>query len=547
VESTLPIRVASHIHRNRHGTFYFRFVIPVDLRDTARRREMRFSLQTEQRHQAIDFALPMIAALPLLVADLRRMASENEHPQEDYFAKWREQMFVNAGLRGQINALKHDLWLREEVMSKMLDSMVTKDKAKQVAKLMHERGRLRGKDELEQAVVFPPPPDKTPLFSELLEAYLKGLNYRADGGRKKPPTPKTFAAYRADMAPFITIMGDVRIGYIDREVAGEYFSILKRLPANLNRKKEFKDKTISELLTLKAEPQSETNVSKKMERISTMFGWALEEKKRWGIDSNPFAGYGQADKKKPKRRPFTLDEVRSLLQHDCFTSRTFFSSYAYWLIPLGMFTGARLGELCQLELKDFVTVEGIDCIDINDEEETARLERVGELPEHPDARKKRVKTYNAKRLVPIHPELIRIGLLRHVGQLRQAGHTRLFTDLNHERRDGPGHAASNWFQRFRAHVGITEKQTTVFHSFRHLFITNILDAEVSPHMLAPIVGHEAELVTGQVYWNKRDATKRQPTVNTFTLPEDILAMIPNMEDVTIKPSRGPRKRVTSPV
>lgn len=144
--------------------------------------------------------------------------------------------------------------------------------------------------------------------------------------------------------------------------------------------------------------------------------------------------------------------------------------------------------------------------------------------------------------MPIHPELIRIGLLRHVERLRQAGHTRLFPELNHERRDGPGHAASNWFQRLRASVGITEKQTTVFHSFRHLFITNILDAGVSPHMLAPIVGHEAELVTGQVYWNKRDSSKRQPTVNTFKLPEDVLALIPCIEDAAIKRSPGPRTR-----
>lgn len=252
----MPIRVASHIHRNRHGTFYFRFVIPAELRHTAKRRELRFSLQTERRHQAIDFALPMIAALPLLVADLRRMASENEQPSDDYFAKWREQMFVNSGLRGELRALKRELSAQEELMS----TMVTQAQAR----ALHERGRLLGKDQLEQAVAFPPPPDKTPLFSELLEAYLKGLTYRAEGGSKKPPTPKTFAAYRADMMPFITVMGDRRIGYIDREVAGEYFAILKRLPANLNRKKEFKDKTVQELLALNAEPQSETNVSKKM-------------------------------------------------------------------------------------------------------------------------------------------------------------------------------------------------------------------------------------------------------------------------------------------
>jgi hypothetical protein len=89
-------------------------------------------------------------------------------------------------------------------------------------------------------------------------------------------------------------------------------------------------------------------------------------------------------------------------------------------------------------------------------------------------------------------------------------------------------------------VGITNKQESVFHSFRHLFITNVLDASVPPHMLAPIVGHEAELITGQVYWNKKDATKRLPAVQAFALPDDISQMFPCIEEVKFIAPRGPR-------
>lgn len=159
---------------------------------------------------------------------------------------------------------------------------------------------------------------------------------------------------------------------------------------------------------------------------------------------------------------------------------------------------ALVGELCQLDIKDFVQVDGIPCFDINDIDAIEIDEATG----------KRVKTINAKRLVPIHSELIRLGLLRFVEAKRQLQEPHLFPELSRIRQDGPAQAASNWFQRFRAKVGLTTKQATVFHSFRHGFITSILDAGVSPHMLAPIVGHEADLVTGQVYWNKRDATAR---------------------------------------
>jgi integrase len=144
----------------------------------------------------------------------------------------------------------------------------------------------------------------------------------------------------------------------------------------------------------------------------------------------------------------------------------------------------------------------------------------------------------AKRLVPIHSALIEIGLLRYVDKLRQQGQQHLFPELSRTRRDGPAHAASNWFQRFRDKVGITTKQETVFHSFRHLFITNILDSEVSPNMLAPIVGHEAELITGKVYWNKKDATKRKPTVEVFKLPVDVKNLIPRIEDIAFSAPRS---------
>jgi integrase len=121
--------------------------------------------------------------------------------------------------------------------------------------------------------------------------------------------------------------------------------------------------------------------------------------------------------------------------------------------------------------------------------------------------------------------------------LREEGEQHLFPELSRTRRDGPAHAASNWFQEFRKDVGINAKQETVFHSFRHLFITRILDAGVSPHMLAPIVGHEAELITSKVYWNKRDAAKRQPTVEAFALPDEITELFPTLEQVTFSKAR----------
>lgn len=523
----MSFSVPSHLYRNRHGTFYFRFIIPKDLQAPVGRCELRFSMGTEERQAAIIHALPLISDLPRLIGSLRRMADTNESPPQDYFKLWRVQVLENARLRMDIHALKDEI----EDQRYQMAGMVNRTAARNVVKRAFTTGQLKGKQELEQRLVFPWPPENTRLFSELLAAYIRSFSFRAKGGAKKPPGAKTLDGYEKDIGVFITVMGDVHIGAIDRDLAGQYFNVLRQLPANISRKAEYKGKTIPELLALKAPPQSEYNASKKMERPSGMFKWALLEKRKWGIDANPFEGFGQSGDNATKRRPFTQDELQTLLTHPDFVQRQFKNSYAFWLIPMAMFTGARLGELAQLDIKDFVVVDGIDCIDVNDIE-------ASEFEQVEGGRRKRVKTKNAKRLVPIHSELIRLGLLRYVQTMREKKQAYLFPELSRTRRDGPAQAASNWFQRFRARVGLTAKQETVFHSFRHGFITTLLDAGVTPYLVAPIVGHEGELITGKIYWNTKDATKRKPIVESFVQPKKVLGLIPSVEDVTFVARRS---------
>jgi integrase len=83
------------------------------------------------------------------------------------------------------------------------------------------------------------------------------------------------------------------------------------------------------------------------------------------------------------------------------------------LMPLGLLTGARLGELCQLYLSDFEEHNGVHCINVTDDDEGQR-----------------VKNANAKRLVLIRDKLIELGLLRYVQALRRRGETWLFPELS---------------------------------------------------------------------------------------------------------------------
>jgi integrase len=99
--------------------------------------------------------------------------------------------------------------------------------------------------------------------------------------------------------------------------------------------------------------------------------------------------------------------------------------------------------------------------------------------------------------------------------------------------EGYGKMPSRWFSRFKERCGIMEKHTKVFHSFRHTFISTLLDDEVPENAIAPIVGHDGKLITGQVYWNVRDAVKRKPTVEKFQPHPDVWQLVPKFEDVEI--------------
>lgn len=536
----MSIKTPSRLYR-RPGSncFHWRASIPHDLLALTKQTEIRLSLYEECRADAIAKAHSLSADLPRLFSELRRRTHmPNESLPKNYFQLWRDTILENSKLRRRIEMLEQqnaDLEADAFELRKQVSGMVDREKAGAALKQAHAIGQLRGHENLAELLVFPWPADKTRPISELGKAYIASFDSRLTQGKKKPPSPKAREKYEKDIALFITVMGDVRIGAIDNELAGQYCQLLKQLPPNMNRDPRFREKGISEILSMNPKPQSEVTISGKMTTMSTMFKWALTEKRKWGIDANPFMGFALDESKAAVRRPFTHDELTALLNHPTFKTRKFRTTYGFWLLPLGIFTGARLGEICQLDLKDFVEVDGIPCIDINDIEAQVEAEDEGE-----GRRKKRLKTKNAKRLVPIHPYLIEIGILRYVQTLRDSGEKYLFPELSRNRRDGPAHAASNWFQKFRARAGITIKQETVFHSFRHLFITNLLDQGIPPHMVAPICGHERDLITGKVYWNVKDATKRKPTVEAFALPTDLLAMIPHVEDVTLPRARAKR-------
>ncbi|WP_096704564.1 hypothetical protein [Magnetospirillum sp. 15-1] len=93
------------------------------------------------------------------------------------------------------------------------------------------------------------------------------------------------------------------------------------------------------------------------------------------------------------------------------------NSMNFWLPWIGLYTGARRGEIAQLTPHDIRPYAGVECFYIE------TLEENGAISE------KTVKTDASKRVVPVHSELIELGLLDFRDRATGNKNGKLFSEL----------------------------------------------------------------------------------------------------------------------
>jgi integrase len=195
--------------------------------------------------------------------------------------------------------------------------------------------------------------------------------------------------------------------------------------------------------------------------------------------ADPFSNM-RLDEEEPNREPWQLEELKVLFGSPVFAEGVRPTAgrgeAAYWLPLLALFTGARLGELAPLTIADVTADEatGISTIKVTEDLEQGR----------------RLKNVGSRRVVPIHPELVRLGFLRFVEDVRQGGGSkaRIFPLLTPGPKGGLGEAWSKWFGRYIRGLGITNR-ASVFHSFRHSFKDALRAAGVSEDVNDALTGH----------------------------------------------------------
>lgn len=493
----MAFRLPSHLHRARSGVLHFRIAVPPDIRQHFTVREIYRSLRTSSVREATPTAQTLSHAVKRLFFELR---------SESMLDKKKTLKGPVSGLEiGLIPEISFDEFMRPKLKLIPEPGDTPEDRIQAQVEFLRATGFAGAGGQLGADT---PPKKHSPLLSELIE------DFKRDRLAAKRWTPKTLDENLAIYKLCIEIIGDIPISEIGEDQALMYFETLQKLPQNMNKIPEYRGKSISEIIALNPPPMATRSINKSLERISSLFKFATL-KPKYDLRYNPFSGRSLDESNARQREPFTADELIRLFGAPEHAGREYKASYHYWLPIMALLTGARLNELCQLHLSDFEVVDGIHCINIRDEEQGQR-----------------VKNKSARRLVPIHDKLIEVGLIRYVERLRAEGQERLFPELKLTE-DGYGKVASAWFGRFKQRCGIVEKQKKVFHSFRHTFISSLLNDDVPETVIAPIVGHEGKLVTSKVYWNVKDAAKRKPTVEKFQPPPEVWHLIPKLEEITI--------------
>jgi integrase len=167
---------------------------------------------------------------------------------------------------------------------------------------------------------------------------------------------------------------------------------------------------------LKDAPMTKRSAGNAVSHAAQLFVF-LAQRGKW-VGPNPVKGVVVMTKKEKARRKAegfqweALDVPAPKRVFDPSNLAGIHTLHTKWAALIGLFTGARVGEIAQLYLSDFIEEDGIPCIRIATDSDGQSL-----------------KTEASRRLVPIHPALIELGLLERVKELRQQGEEGLFHDM----------------------------------------------------------------------------------------------------------------------
>ena len=325
-----------------------------------------------------------------------------------------------------------------------------------------------------------------------------------DTTRSKRTVLDLKAAYR----PLLEVVGDqLPIAEITRKHFYEVFDLLKRLPTNAAKGKARQNKTLSELAR-EAEVAEErtlhpTTINKYMARISALMQWAEDDgliEKNWARGKYLRASMAGVESGEYAKDPFSMEQLAVIFSADKFRHPNPNAPSFYWAPLLSLFHGMRMEEILQLTVSDVMTEDEVEYFRLHDDGDN------------------HLKNANARRKVPIHPDMWEFGFRSLIDASRQRSDGRLFPDVP---RGSEGKFSDIFSKRYSPYLEKIGAKTpkTSFHSYRHNFRDAGRNCQVPDDRVCAIGGWKYGSGTQAIYGSGINIKEKAKAIRNIGYPD----------------------------
>lgn len=307
-------------------------------------------------------------------------------------------------------------------------------------------------------------------------------------------------------------------------IKSKYLDILTQIPSHLSQVKALKnndgslvsiDRIIEYTDKNNLEKLSNNTIKGKITTIKGFIDWCVNYEY---LEDNVLKAFAFTNKIKSDskiRYPFDANDLKKMFNRDEFYKGLHHHKYSFrhWGILIALYSGMRANEICQLKIQDIIHDNETDIYYFN-------ITDVG--------KNQSVKNNSSKRQVPIHKELIKLGLINYFKEQKRKNNKGdlLFKGLTYSKvKNNHTQKLLRWFnEKYIYETGIKTRNDDVmksFHSFRHTFINYEKQERLDGAILEEVVGHSSQKTAHDGYQKSFGLKAKQKELNKIKFDIDV--------------------------